>query len=179
MSSKRVRPPLGDLLKTPPVQNPSAVRADDAASVAVEQRAPVATVESTVALAVEPEATTQAPPKVVEPEPTVVAETVEPQVALSVQPVVQQAVEANDDSANAAQMLFGAPVHRRSVKKKSSQLSVMVNAELYRLVSGARVDIPGLTGQTILTEGIVMWLIYNGFIDQDKGQEILLAHKQI
>lgn len=194
--TKRQRPPIGDLLKNPPVTNPSAVRADDpVAPAAVEQQAPApvapepvaehpviheAVAEPIPAAAVEP--TPKAPEPESAKEPAPVAEVAEVVAATKPEPVqvqAQQVTEVANEAANQAPMLFGAPVHRRSVKQKSSQLSVMVNAELYRIVSGARVEIPGLTGQTILTEGIVMWLIYNNFIDQAKGEEILKAHQQI
>lgn len=166
--TRKQRPPIGDLLKKPPVVNPSAVRADDPV-------APKAPVETVPAPAEEPVNTQTAHAAPVEEVPPAKPEA-KPEPA---QVQAQEVAEAGADQANTAEMLFGAPVHRRSVKQKSSQLSVMVNAELYRIVSSARVEVPGLTGQTILTEGIIMWLIYNNFIDKEKGAELLRAHQQI
>lgn len=66
-----------------------------------------------------------------------------------------------------------APKHRRSTKEKSSQMSCQVPPKLYKLIDNARREVQGLSGQTIILEGMVMWLVHNEFITPQEGAEFM------
>jgi hypothetical protein len=70
-------------------------------------------------------------------------------------------------------VMFAAPVHDRTKKKNSSQMSVQVPPDLFEVVDEARKEIRGLTGQTILMEGLIMWLTHNRFLTPEKAAETL------
>lgn len=170
-------PPNLTSQKTTP--NPSALPLDNAPAATVEPApAPVQTVVESAPANAMPEAKVEPEPK---PDPVVeVSEPVEPapnvaapvaEVATAPAPKVQ--TEPEPASASTSQIGFVAPKHRRSTKEKSSQMSVQVPPKLYKLVDNARREVQGLTGQTMLIEGLVIWLLHNEFITPEEGAELL------
>lgn len=159
--------PLEEPQPAPAVEQPAPAPVEPAPEVAVVKEV---VVEPSPQVAVEP-----APP-VAPVEPAKVAEPVAEVAPEPTLPAAQQPQQVVDPMAAAA-ALFGAPVHQRSKKKNSSQMSVQVSPELFHTLNEARKEIQGMTGQTILLEGAIMWLIYNNFITPEKGQELLKANR--
>jgi hypothetical protein len=79
------------------------------------------------------------------------------------EPVAVSAKVPKVEPAQATQpVAITAPIHPRSMKSRSSQMSVQVDSERFVRVSLARVH-TGLTGQQILSEALDFWLAHNEF----------------
>lgn len=149
-------PPALMSQKTSP--NPSAVPLESVAAVEQPAPAPVQVVEAKEVAAIAPEVAPQPAAPVVE----VAQEQVQPEPAATTAPAPAQSA-----------LFFPTPVHHRSKKQRSSQMSVQVPAKLFQLVDTARKEIDGMSGQTILMEGLIMWLIHNRFITPEEAAELL------